>query len=274
MIYTKCVLPYSDDNKTIKIVFTSCQHYGSNNFSRRRFKNFLSDNLQDQNSYLILLGDIFDAIVASDKKRYDYNLIDHTYLNKNERPINLALKDCISDLLPYKDRILGCCSGNHEWQFSKRYDFDITQLLCESLNCKNLGMSFLMKLILRRNGNKERTRSVNIYGHHGYGGSSTIGGSITKYERKSREFDADIYCFGHDHKSWDIKLPRVGINNNGKPYDRSVLILCCGTFKKSLSNDENTTWEESRGFSPSILGGKVVEITAISNGNVRIECVI
>jgi len=185
MRYLKYIVPYTDENKSVRIIFSSCQHYGSKQFSRRRFKNFLSEQLSFPQSYLILFGDTFDAIVSSDRKRYDSFEVDPRYHDKNERPLNLALKDCIEDITPYKERLIGCVLGNHEWQLAKRNDFSMTQMLCDSLGCINLGMSFLMKLILRRNGETNRVRSVDIYGHHGYGGGGqTSGSSLTKYEKK------------------------------------------------------------------------------------------
>lgn len=265
-------IPYSNQNKNIRLIFTGCQHYGSHQFARKHFKRFLEQEMIE-NTYLILFGDIFDAIVASDIKRYDPVEIADPKEVLRSRQLNTALKNCEDDLSPYSNNILGIMQGNHEYQFAKRHNLCLTQLLCDKLGCENLGMSFLMRLLLRRN-NLDRVRSVVLYGHHGYGASSTFGSSINKYYKKIQEFDADVFVFAHDHKSWNVKIPRVGINSVGKIYDKSILMLCAGTFKKALSDDHIPTWEELKGFGPNLLGGKIIEIVPNDKSGVNIECIL
>jgi hypothetical protein len=220
------------------------------------------------------MGDTFDALIPADGKRFDPAEIDPKYLQKNpSMMLNHALNDCESELAPYKHQILGMLMGNHEYQYLKRYSINLTQLICDRLECKNLGMSFLMKVLLKRNGLSERVRSFTIYGHHGFGGvSRTEGGGLTKYERVIKQFDADIYCFGHDHDTYRKTIPRLGVNTNGNVVDKTLTLLCCGTFKRSLSDNEIPTWEETKGFGPKNLGGMVVEVTIKTNSWLDIKC--
>ncbi len=266
-------LPYTDENKTIRIVPTSCQHFGSKRFHKRRFVDFLSEQMAVPQSYLILMGDVFDTIIPADNKRYDPSDIEPKYLvAKPGQIINLALNEVTSVLYPYKDNIVGILTGNHEWEYMRRYGLNITQMLCDRLGCRNLGMSFLMWLQMRRNGENGKGRSLVVYGHHGYGGGSrTAGGGVTKYEKQIKAFDADLYLFGHDHDTWKMQIPRVGVNKQGNVTDKPVTIVCCGTFKRSLSDDEIPTWEEKMGFGPKMLKGQVVELTARTKGWIKIE---
>ena len=265
MIYLKKYIPYSDENKRIRLIFVGCQHYGSKQFSRNNFKKFLSEYLIDDQSYLFILGDLFDAIVSADLKRYNPEEIDKNKL------INDNIQEAIEDLESYKSSILGICIGNHEYQYLRRYNLSLTQLVCERLNVQNLGISFLYRLFLRRN-DIDRVRSIIIYGHHGYGGGSSFSASISKYMKKIEQFDADIYAFSHDHKSWHLKVPRIGINSAGKMCDKSIHLLCCGSFKENLLPD-SISWEEIKGFGPILLGGKVIDIIPNRNSGVIIKCI-
>jgi hypothetical protein len=274
MVPLRVDLPFTDENKTVRLVPTSCQHFGSRRFHQRRFKQFLTEQMTIPQSYLILMGDIFDAIIPADGKRYDPRDIEPKYLLADQgQVLNMALNDAESVLRPYKDQIIGVMMGNHEYEFDRRYGLNLTQMLCERLNVRNLGMSFLMWLQLQRSdGQGGQGRSVKIYGHHGYGGNAkTSGGSITKYERSFMDYNADIMLFGHDHKTWKYQRPRIDINSRGKIVDSPLTVVCCGTFKRSLSDNEVPTWEEKMGFGPQMLKGQTIEITVKTHGWVEIE---
>lgn len=272
MVTLRIDIPYTDANPTVRLVPTSCQHYGSKRFHKRRFKNFLAEQAAIPQTHFILMGDVFDAIIPADGKRFDPVDLDPRYLSEPGNTINFAIRDVAADLEPYKDKILGILMGNHEYEYNRRYGFNLTDVLCERLGVRNLGMSFFAWLQLRCNGENGRGRSVRLYGHHGYGGNSkTSGGSITKYERSFMDYNADILVFGHDHKTWKYQRPRLSVNSKGNLVDSPLTIVCCGTFKRSLSDDALPTWEEKMGFGPQMLKGQTIAITVDSHAWVKIE---
>lgn len=272
MVPLRLDLPYTDENKTVRLVPTSCQHFGSKRFHKRRFRQFLIEQMAIPQTYLILMGDIFDAIIPADGKRFDPTDVDPGYLADPNNIMGQALNDVEKELSPYKDKIIGILMGNHEYEYNRRYSLNLTEMICNRLGVRNLGMSFLMWLQLQRNGDSGRGRSIKIYGHHGYGGNArTSGGSITKYERAFMDYNADILLFGHDHKTWKYQRPRLDINSRGNIVDNPLTIVCCGTFKRSLSDGVIPTWEEKMGFGPQMLKGQAIEITAVSHGWVRVE---
>ena len=273
MVGCKIELPYTDENKTVRIIFSSCQHFGSSQFSRRHFLNFIREELAKPQSYLILMGDTFDAVVNADFKRFTVSCIDPKYLLKGpDQFINLALIDAADMLEPYKDKIIGGMMGNHEYEFLKRYNINLTAMFCERLGIRNLGMCFLMRLLLKRDGANNRVRSVKIFAHHGYGGSGrTAGARMTKYEKEIKKFPADIYAFGHDHESETKKMARLDVNSKGRIYDRPYMLVVVGSFKKSLSDNEIPTWEETRLLGPNILNGAIVELTVDSDNWVKLQ---
>ncbi|GEM_PF-6011919 len=42
------------------------------------------------------------------------------------------------------------------------------------------------------------------------------------------------------------------------PYKYGDVI--CGTFKKALAEDDTVTWEETKGFNPTYIGGLVISL--------------
>ena len=267
MVYTRRTIPYTYGD-SIRLVLLADPHIGCPGFARRHFRAFLKEELAPPNSYLLLMGDIFDAIVPADSKRFQPSIIDQKHLAEGpDMALTLALRDCIEELEPYKSQILGIMMGNHEWQFMRRYSINLTDILCNRLEAENLGISCLMRLVFREE--EGRGRSIVIYAHHGFGGASrTEGGSLTKYERNIKSYKADIYLYGHDHETWDKDICCLGIDQNGNMQHRDILMACCGSFKKTISDGPMPTWEEVRGFSPKRIGGMVIALSPERNHRV------
>lgn len=259
---------FYESRQPVRLVWFSDIHDGSRYFARRHFKKFLADNMDHPNAWLIGLGDHVDAIVPADIKRFQVSTVDERFL-KGENPdemLDAQAQDFCAIMEPYKGRLLGLAMGNHEQAISKRYGFSIHRQICRELGCEDLGYSFLMLLKLT-NEEHRRTRSITIYGIHGFGGGGrTEGGSITKYARTVQYYDADIFASGHDHDAWVKKIARIGLNNNGKIQNRDLILLNTGSFLKTLSEGESPSWAETRGFPPRNLGGIVLELTPDKHG--------
>jgi hypothetical protein len=270
--YLSKTIHYENCNP-VRLVLFGDTHDGSAHFSRSNFKKFLSESMDHPNAHLIGMGDQLDALIPSDTKRFQMSALDPKFLAA-EHPdeiLDLQAADFISLLEPYRGHLIGLVEGNHEEIIRKKHGFSIHRHICTQLNCENLGRSFLMlmKLTDPKHG---RTRSVTIYGHHGFGGGSrTEGGSITKYARLISHYDADLYITAHDHDFWLKKVARIGINGNGKMQHKNVVLANTGAFKKSLSDSDTPSWEETKGFPPRLLGGLVLDMKPEKNGWVDIK---
>lgn len=268
-------------NEPVRLVLFSDTHVGSRFFARNHFKKFLANNMDHPNAWLLGVGDQIDAIVPADMKRFQISTIEEKFLvgDDPDSVVDAQAKDFCSMLMPYQGRLLGLVQGNHEEAIGKRYGMSIHQRICDILDCENLGHSFLMLLKMRSNKEGEsvqtsRTRSVTIFGHHGFGGGGrTEGGSITKYSRFTQYYDADIYVTAHDHDHWTKKIARVGISNTGKVQHRDQVICNTGAFMKTLSDGRTPSWAETRGFPPRSLGGVVLDITPDSHAWVDIRVI-
>jgi len=222
-------------------------------------------------THFIIMGDVFDALVVNDSKRFRLSSIDRRYFQaaNPDQFLDMQIEDGVELLKPYADRILGILRGNHEDQILKRYNTDMTWQLCDKLGNPDLdlGYSSLVYLSLRQERPENaaslrgRSRALRLYLHHGFGGGSrTEGGAITTYSRFLMYYDADIYLVAHSHQLWSKKIARIGIDKHGQWQDKPVILANTGTFKKALREGSPPTWEETMGFSPHLIGGTVVEV--------------
>ncbi len=268
MVYTKQIIYYSPDNPKIRIACFSDTHHGDEGFARNHFYRWRDKHRKVPQTWFLCLGDNVEAIGPKDK-RFTLGHIDKKYrmADNFNALINMQINDFCKDIEPIKDKLLGSARGNHEQKLLEHTGVDVHEIICNRLAIKDLGYSFLMLLTLRQEGNKGRSRSLRIYGMHGWGGGSrTLGGDKTKVGGKLGEYEADIFLFGHSHQAWDEPKPRIGINNNGQPLSKPMIIANTGTFKKSISAGVVPTYSEMRGYPPQYLGGRVIEIEILNHG--------
>jgi hypothetical protein len=236
---------------TIKLKILQDLHIGSPLFDKVAIKDYLADI--DSKTYIIGNGDIFDMILATDP-RYKKGVESCS----TEAIVDEQIKEGYDLLKPYADRIISLGIGNHEETIVKHNGTNPIRRLCEKLNVIYLGMAWMIRLNLRETTGKGR--SIVVYGHHGYGGGTrTEGGSLTKYSKDLMYQDADIFIFGHDHQKLYKNVPR-GYHGGTKYLSKDRLLILGGCFKKNLTGDDTTTWEESKGFPIRSIGGVTIKI--------------
>lgn len=238
---------------TIKIKVLADWHVGNAHCDEKCIKKYLEDS--DDKTYFIGLGDLMDCIITSDLKRYRKSS-DGT---EGDEIIDKQVDKVSSWLEPYKENIIILGTGNHEDNITKRTGSNPSKRLCEKLNCKYGGYSYLLKLVFSESGNRGRT--VVIRAHHGWGGGSrTTGGEITKYSKDVNSWIADLHVYGHGHKLQSDRMVRLGLFGD-KLKAKSKHIVLCGSFLKTFSDDENPTYSEIAGYPPIEMGAPNINIT-------------
>ena len=241
--------------ETIKIKPLFDVHYLNTNCDVNAAKKYLAED-NDPNTYIIGGGDTMDSIIVTDK-RYRKS----ADAAEGEAIIDEAIDGAERILGPYKDKLIGLASGNHEDKILEVVGTDPIARLCKRLQCKNLGYSGLIRLILSENG--ARIRTVIIRYHHGWGGGSrTQGADLTKYSKDLAYWDADIFLYGHVHRKQADRVPRLGLSGEtliSKPKMECI----CGTFLKTYSKGIRPTYSEKAGYPPVEVGGLVVNIKPV-----------
>ena len=246
MIVHSFSIPYEyGQTITLKPLFDV--HYGNKYCDTYKLRDYLQE--RDERTYLIGGGDLIDAVIVKDTKRY----MKATDAMESDAIIDEQIDGLYKYLEPYKGKIIGLGSGNHEDTILKHCSTSPIRRLAEKLETTPLGMAWFCKLSLRESDGRGRT--LVIFGHHGWGaGCRTAGGSITKYTNASSFWDADIFLFGHDHQRKADRIERISLSGN-KMITKPRYIFLCGTFLKTYSNTDVATYSEAKGYPPVSLGG-------------------
>ena len=251
MIVHTVRLPYKY-GQTIKIKPFFCVHLGNKVCDKKAFKAYLEEDT-DENTYFVGGGDLYDAIVIGDfRYRKD---IDAT---ESEAIIDDQVDIADELLRPYQDRIIGLGDGNHERVVTRKCGTNLTKRLCKRLDVKYLGYSWLIRTLLHEG--TGRGRQVVIRGHHGWGGGSrTQGADLTKFSKDLQYWQADIFLYGHVHRKQHDEVPRIGLVGD-RMVSKPKLMAICGTFLKTYTGSETSTYSEEKGYPPVKVGGLVVNI--------------
>ena len=227
-------------------------HLGNKYCDKKELVKYLSGC--DENTYLIGGGDLLDSIITKDIKRY----VKHADDTASDAIIDEQIENLYDILKPYRNRIIGLGTGNHENSVNKYHGTNPTRRLCKMLDTTSLGFSWLVRIGFKENG--ARGRLLVIRGHHGWGGGSrTQGADLTKYSKDITYWDADMFLYGHVHKRQSDKIDRMGLVG-AKLVSRPKWIFICGTFLKTLSDTDEATYSEEKGYPPVSIGGVNITI--------------
>lgn len=250
VIYTYRI-PYKL-GETIRLKTISDWHIGSTYCDEKCIKKYLEDS--DDKTYFIGLGDVADSVIISDKKRY----LKSSDATTGDDIIDQQENKIFNILESYKNNIIGLGLGNHEQSLVKHSSTNIIKRLCTRLDTKYLGYSFIIRLILHEN--NSRVRSVYVRGIHGWGASSrNQGGDLNKYMRDLNFYSCDVALYGHCHKLQADRIPRLSMSGN-KLISRDRHLVLCGSFLKTLSDDENPSYAELAGYPPIPIGAPTISL--------------
>lgn len=252
MILHEVQIPYKyGDTITLKPLFDA--HVGNRYCDIRALRAYLADS--DDKTYIIGGGDLIDAVVTKDIKRYTKASDD----TDGDDIIDIQLNKLQEILEPYKDRIIGLGTGNHESTITKYHGTNPMRRLARRLNTVSLGFSWLVRLRFREA--KGRGRTLTIRGHHGWGGGSrTQGADLTKYSKDIAYWAADMFLYGHVHRRQSDHIDRLAWVGGKKLISKPKHIFICGTFLKTLSDTDDATYSEEKGYPPVSIGGINIRI--------------
>ena len=211
-------------------------HYGSPNCNLRKFQNNLDYVKHAKDCFVILMGDLWDCIIPTDKRHdpeEEYEMIDEQY-------------DFVHNLLlPIKDKVICALTGNHEYKLHQSGHGDLTKRLCKELGIPFAGFSAFIKIKVMP---KTHKSSLIIYAHHGWTASRRTGGVINAIENLSQYYNADVYLMGHSHKLGSTKQVRIDWSGS-----KDVLFCNTGTFLETATWGK-TSYAERAGYPAQRLG--------------------
>jgi hypothetical protein len=210
-------------------------------------------------AYWFGIGDMGDHIYYTDPR---FTILNWSALEAEDMQNALIkhIRKIADKFEPIKDKCLGYGRGNHEKTVNDKYHVDPTQEVCDRLGLKNIGYSSLATLTFRRplkGGKRQKSYTVRIYMHHGFGGGRTHGAQINKVEGMISGYGADIYAMGHVHGKVASKPVRIETDHNGNKVRRKLACLVTSSYV-NIAEEKTTGYAERLGFREADLTAPTV----------------
>lgn len=238
----------------IKLGLFSDIHFDSPDCDKDSLKLHMDYCLQDKR-YILINGDLFDAILLKDMKRAVPHNVEH-----RDNQLNVKLEEMAHFLTPYKDQILFIGRGNHEESVIKYNGLDLIQMITTMLNAGNKHQiqygnyaNFLRFSWI--NGRGQTQAKYDIYAHHGAGGSAPVTKGMIDFSRLSKGINADLIWIGHKHQSIvDYSDPIMFVDQNGNVVLKNRQLIQTPSYQKGRTIDYNVNFAE-RFYSHTALSG-------------------
>lgn len=237
------------------------------------------------NARILLIGDIYDAILTKDHKRFALTVL-KPFLQERQDLLNAVVEYGVSFLEPYADLIDVMGYGNHEAAVLKHHNFD---LIKDTVGRLNEG--------LRRKGNDHRIaaggytgyvqyrvpsstakpefkRSLNVLYNHGGGGDAPVTKGILDISRKTVNWDYDLYVYGHKHHSIIVNDVKIRLTGKGVLQIRTVKAVQCGSYFQNYDIDAEPgafPFTESQNHAPKPIGSPIVRFKFSTDKNPLIK---
>ena len=254
----KFTIPVTEINKPIYLIPFGDIHRYAPLCDVDKWLEFLSWAKGKNNAYFLGFGDYLDFLSFSERRALvNASLHESSYQTIDDLMISQT-KRLTSELEFMKGRIVGFIEGNHYGALQS--GMTTTQMMCEALKAKYLGVSSFIRLVFNYG---KKSASVDIWAHHGKGGSRLAGGSLNTVEHMSSISNAQINLMGHDHRKSVAFKTNLHLTEGGgglKLSQRKILLGRTGSFLKGYV-DNAPSYIAAGAMTPTDLGVLKIELT-------------
>ena len=244
---------FNDVSESKSIYLLSDIHFDSNKCDRKLLFKHLKE-AQETDSQVFMFGDLYDLMHMPTDYRGTYTTLRPEL--KATAYIDEVIKDCVEQLMPYKDNIALISQGNHETNIIKRHGVDPIQRTIGALNADGGQVVagyyagwVIIKCDSKGNGGR---KSYPLHYHHGYGGGKRSKGALNVDIDMKDYPQAKILARGHTHHKWYFPITRDVLTSNFNHAQEVVHVLQTGSYKKK---DRSMGWEVEKAFATPTLGG-------------------
>ena len=277
----------TDINETLGITLMSDLHLDSAHTDIDAIRKELEEAKKNGDRILIN-GDVFDAILPSDRKRYT-PVASRPELRGRIDVLNASVELAADLLYPYSNQIDMIGIGNHEASMEKHHSVDMVMLLLDKLapafsNGHQInygGYTGFVEYSAKLNGSSRR---LVIYYHHGGGGASPVTKGIIDFNRKAVFVDSDVVWVGHKHNritdtgGCRLSLP---IRGDGPDLSQRVAVMTGAYMDHHQGQTQASVRKHGRmasyasdwGLAPQWKGGARLLVQWDSNRNKTIRVV-
>lgn len=246
-----------------KLALFSDIHIDNPNCDKALLKKHLDYCLNDKR-YILIGGDLFDAILLQDKKRAVNSL-----LEKSDNQLNVKLEETAHFLDPYKENILFIGRGNHEESILKYSGFDLLQMLTTLLNAVNKNhqiqygnYSNFIRLTWTKGNAGKMFLHYDILQSHGMGSNAPVSKGAIDFNRIIHGTNADLCWLGHKHNSSILASdPIMYVDSSGEVKMKNRQAIMTPSYLKANTVDYNINFAERFYTHQSLPGFGEVNLT-------------
>ena len=253
----------------VRLGLISDLHFGSSSLYKPALRHDF-EMMCNLDAKIFLNGDVWDAILPSDIKRFDLKALDPELLQLGSTPLDAALEMAYEFLKPYATHIEGIGIGNHEAHVEKRHHICLTSILIDRLNqLPNVNImaggwcGFWNIQIFRQS---KRT-SWTLYRHHGAGGAAPVTKGVTDFQRMMAwHTNIDALWLGHKHNRYAIMDMKMHYDSqHHRVVERPVTCVMTGSYLSTYGIHHKTKASYAAGWnlSPQPMGGAVIELRQV-----------
>ncbi len=254
----KFLIPVTKLNEPIYLIPWGDVHRFSQMCDVEKWLEFCTWAKHKKNAYFIGMGDYDDLASFSERKALN-NAELHESTNQTLQEIyQERVRKLVKEIWFMKDKIIGLVEGNHFGSLDS--GMTTTQLMCLQLDCKYLGVSSFIKLVMPH---ETKRASIDMWVHHGRGASRLAGSSINAVEQMTGLGEAQIYLMGHDHKKSVAMKSRLYLQDT-RLRQKKILLGRTGSFLLGYM-DNQPSYVAKGAMTPSDLGVIKIELTPRRN---------
>ena len=249
------------------------------------------DDAKKRKAIILINGDVFDAILPGDRKRYRANNLHPRMYEAGDDMIGESLRWAYELLEPYKENIVMIGDGNHDDSVARYHHIEPVKHLVVMLNGNDGRIQYggyhgfiHIKLDVSSQADKFRAGHYVIHYHHGAGGAAPVTKGAITFSRANMWIEGvDAIWRGHTHHRQAGRDNKVIFNRSTENSDtrvttKDILTLRTGSYfdtyapttsdallKHGRKDSYAALWD-----SPSLpKGGLIVKLQAHSPYKVR-----
>ncbi len=253
---------------TLKLGLFSDIHFDSPDCDKETLKKHL-DFCKKEGRYILIGGDLFDAILLRDGKRATNKLMEST-----DNQLNIKINNLVDFLLPYHENILFIGRGNHEESILKYSGLDMLEMVVQLLNSKGkhqiqLGnyANFIRFNFI--NSNKRSVLHYDIFQNHGMGGNAPQTKGMLDFSKIAKGTMADLSWHGHKHNAIaDYSDPIMYLDSRGEVKMKNRQYIQTPSYQKGRTIDNHNINFAERFYNHQALSGYgAVDLTPMVENN-------
>jgi predicted phosphodiesterase len=237
------------------VLFVGDMHLDNPKANRPALKRVLQDAVDNQ-SAIVILGDVFDAMQNAGDRRGSKTDLLARYTGRDDY-LTALVEDVASFLAPYAQNIVLLLQGNHESSVSKHHGIHLEQALAYEL--RKLGSPVVtpgyqtycaFKFAFNSDADKADT-TVPFWVTHGSGGGGPVTRGVIQAQRRAVTYpDARFVVSGHVHNSYFVAHEQHRLAPSLQTFDTEQEHYVVGAWKNEHA--AGSGWWVERGGNPRL----------------------